>query len=130
MELRLTTRRNLYTLFFLGLAVSVFGWGLKYKLSLYDAPHLQLIPAAKLLSKNERLNVAEHTVLSSSGTPSDETHFTGPQPYVLVWVAKDCSNFFCSGNSLREFQGSPRIPDSYRGLTVFSFRPPPALIQL
>jgi hypothetical protein len=46
---------------FLGLAISVFLWGLQYKLSLYDPPSAAShhIPTAKLLSKNERSTSAE-----------------------------------------------------------------------
>jgi hypothetical protein len=46
---------------FLGLAISVFLWGLQYKLSLYDPPSAAShhIPTAKLLSKNERSSSAE-----------------------------------------------------------------------
>ncbi|MGC2636961.1 MAG: hypothetical protein WA294_07265 [Acidobacteriaceae bacterium] len=38
------------------LGICVFAWGLRYKLSLYDAPHAigQRVPAAKLLTGKER----------------------------------------------------------------------------
>ena len=41
---------------FLGLAFCVFGWGLQYKLSLYDPPQAvsHEIPQAKLISKDEQ----------------------------------------------------------------------------
>ncbi|MFP5230505.1 MAG: hypothetical protein ACLGXA_23045 [Acidobacteriota bacterium] len=40
---------------FLGIALCVFAWGLRYKLSLYDPPHSAShnFPIAKLLSKDE-----------------------------------------------------------------------------
>ena len=45
-----------FSFVFLGLAISVFAWGLQYKLSLYDPPHSTSheIPEAKLLSRNEQ----------------------------------------------------------------------------
>jgi hypothetical protein len=46
---------------FLGLALSVFTWGLGYKLSLYDPPQSSShqVPQAKLLSKNEQSATVE-----------------------------------------------------------------------
>jgi hypothetical protein len=53
-----TNRRNLsgFTFVFLGLVISVFTWGLQYKLSLYDPPHAtsHQIPEAKMLSRDEQ----------------------------------------------------------------------------
>ena len=48
-----------FSFVFLGLAISVFAWGLQYKLSLYDPPHCSSheIPEAKLLSRNEQATV-------------------------------------------------------------------------
>lgn len=51
------------------LALSVFAWGLQYKLSLYDPPQsfAHQVPIAKLLSKNEQPRIAS----SSSVAPPD-----------------------------------------------------------
>jgi hypothetical protein len=40
-----------------GLALSVFVWGLEYKISLYEPPPHQ-IPTAKLLSRNEQVEIS------------------------------------------------------------------------
>jgi hypothetical protein len=55
-------------LLFLGLAISVFTWGLQYKLSLYDPPAAitHQIPKAKLLSNEELPRTVEG--LRSLGT--------------------------------------------------------------
>jgi hypothetical protein len=47
---------NILALSILGLAVAVFAWGLRYKLSLYDSapPAVHHVAAAKLLSNRER----------------------------------------------------------------------------
>jgi hypothetical protein len=51
------------------LALSVFVWGLQYKLSLYDPPQslARQVPIAKLLSKNEQPQIAS----SSTVAPPD-----------------------------------------------------------
>lgn len=48
-------------LVFLGLAISVFTWGLEYKLSLYEPPAAiaHQVPKAKLLSHDERLRTVD-----------------------------------------------------------------------
>lgn len=48
-------------LVFVGLAISVFTWGLQYKLSLYDPPTAiaHQVPKAKLLSNDEHFRTAE-----------------------------------------------------------------------
>jgi hypothetical protein len=53
------TSRCTYTLRAVGIlivALAVFGWGLHYKMSLYDSPsnHSTAVPHAKLLSQKER----------------------------------------------------------------------------
>lgn len=47
---------NVFALLILGLAVSVFAWGLRYKLSLYESapPAANHVTLAKLLSNRER----------------------------------------------------------------------------
>jgi hypothetical protein len=49
------------------LALSVFAWGLQYKLSLYEPPHslAREVPTAKLLSKNEQPQIASLAVIAS-----------------------------------------------------------------
>jgi hypothetical protein len=71
-----------FSIAFVTLALSVFIWGLGYKLSLYAPPQSEshLIPKAKLLSKNER-NVREKVPLIDDSRP--------PSPVaqrVLPWL--------------------------------------------
>jgi hypothetical protein len=59
-DMRLTPKKtrtwNVLVLSILGLAIAVFAWGLRYKLSLYEsqAPSVHHVAAAKLLSNRER----------------------------------------------------------------------------
>lgn len=51
-----TRKWNVFALFIMALAISVFAWGLKYKLSLYESAVTPAHPisVAKLLSNRER----------------------------------------------------------------------------
>jgi hypothetical protein len=106
------------------LAIAVFGWGIKYKLSLYDAPgsFSTHIAQAKLLSQKER---------SVAPTAVDSARAASPLRYssilyAAIWaatliftlhlaVALRCSTV-TAGGSLRK-----RLAHS----SFFSFRPPP-----
>jgi len=50
------------------LALSVFAWGLQYKLSLYDPPQslARQVPIAKLLSKDEQPRIASSSTIAPS----------------------------------------------------------------
>ena len=69
-----TTRRAplWFSLAFVVLAISVFSWGLGYKLSLYNASpsSFHRVPTATLLSGDEQ-NTSDHTILRGdfSGVP-------------------------------------------------------------
>ena len=62
-----------FTFVFIGLAISVFTWGLQYKLSLYYPPHstYHQIPEAKLLSRNEQAPATDGILTGSAQTPAD-----------------------------------------------------------
>jgi hypothetical protein len=64
------------------LGICVFAWGLRYKLSLYDPPHSvsHRIPAAKLLTGKERIEVP---ALGRSGAASP----AGPAALVALTLA-------------------------------------------
>jgi hypothetical protein len=61
-----------FSLVFVLLAISVFSWGLGYKLSLYhgSSSRLHSLPSAKLVTGDEQ-NTSDHAILSfdSSGLP-------------------------------------------------------------
>jgi hypothetical protein len=61
----------------LGLALSVFVWGLAYKLSLYEPPPHQ-VPTAKLLSRDEQAGI------STQASFTEWKSVTGEQ---TVWIA-------------------------------------------
>jgi hypothetical protein len=77
---------NLFgSLAFLGLACCVFGWGLQYKLSLYDPPQTasHQIPKAKLLSRDEQSSTAEHPLVIRKNT-STRVIYTAPTAVFLI----------------------------------------------
>lgn len=128
MDFLMPTRRTplLYSFAFIALAISIFSWGLGYKLSLYDPPQSNSyqIPKAKLLSKNERA-VAEQVALQSEkgAITSSAVLFsvgmgTPPSEVLLLMLRRPKP-------SHREFDSS-RIWRSRRvGFDSFFFRPPP-----
>lgn len=113
------------------LALAVFGWGVKYKISLYDPPgsistHMS---HAKLLSQKERpvspksLDLVRPPLLEAQSSNSYPSFFVASIVLVLcctasIWMltrAKDADSHRqrCTFNSI-----------------YFSFRPPPALSPL
>ena len=122
-----TTRcaRFWFSIAFVALMVSVFSWGLGYKLSLYDPPQSSshLMPAAKLLSKSERTVSEKDAVLDSIAIPPVPT-----RGVLLLWAvlplaihvleALACS--VCEPEHNRSWH-LRRLP----GLNSFFFRPPP-----
>jgi hypothetical protein len=110
------------------LALFVFAWGLQYKLSLYDPPQSQShsIPAAKLLSKNERAGVVENLLERSTDVGGRGKHSVLSQVYVLFVLTLGPGGAIARRSGARrpeEFVAS----SSYTGLTAFFFRPPPTL---
>lgn len=110
---------------FVGLAISVFIWGLQYKLSLYYPPHstYHQIPEAKLLSRNEQAPATEG-LLTSAKTAAD---VVGGDLFALTL-------FVCALRLLPIFRGSQTVQERIRpwlvslgaSLNAFFFRPPPA----
>jgi hypothetical protein len=125
-----TNRRTLlwFTLPFVGLALSVFTWGLQYKLSLYDPPDgaSHGMPQAKLLSEAERVRVSESPLLRDTRASAK---------VMCAVVVSAC--FFCllAASPLKEHASGQRRREANRpwylgrraGLNAFFFRPPPTL---
>jgi hypothetical protein len=113
---------------FLCLALFVFAWGLQYKLSLYDAPQSESrsIPAAKLLSKNERASVSKNVLLRSTDASRRVRRSGLTQIYVLFIQTLGLCIALARRPRLRLPEGSI-APSTYSGLTAFFFRPPPFL---
>ena len=103
------------------LAAAVFCWGLQYKCSLYPSPHhpSAKIPAAKLLTENERVR---------DDASSQPRQLTSPAPLLLI------SSLCFAGYAARVRIRHTRIPLPLRMVFAspqsssfihFSLRPPP-----
>jgi hypothetical protein len=104
------------------LALAVFSWGVRYKLSLYNpATHMS---AAKLLSQRERPATSENTRLAADPavTPVPITLFAFAMGVMLagLWSQKPA---FSPRDIWRQAQ-LPKQPSQ----TFFFFRPPPILL--
>jgi hypothetical protein len=118
-----------FTFVFLALAISVFTWGLQYKLSLYDPPHSTShdIPEAKLLSRNEQSTVTEGSFVTSTEVWPLMGHVVS---FALLAFSFLRFNLTAGPRWIRQVREArrpwrvPRRP----GLSAFFFRPPPALI--
>jgi len=105
------------------LAIAVFGWGVKYKLSLYDAPgsFSTHIVQAKLLSQKER-PVRNSVVDAHAATPLPQSSLFYPVILAAAfifrvgYVAPLRSTTIMADDSRRQCGAS---------LSFFSFRPPP-----
>ncbi|SRR6266568_155433 len=120
------------TLAFVGLALSVFFWGLGYKLSLYDVHHLSShrIPTASLLSRNEDPNVNDTALLGSSASASnDRAKVVLSTALLLSLFVLATASQSISGLQQREVS-RPWCIRSRASFTAFSFRPPPAYFRL
>ena len=117
-----------FTFVFLGLAISVFTWGLQYKLSLYDPPHSTShdIPEAKLLSRNEQATASEGLFVSNTEVwPLIGQLVTfGLLAFVLPRFNLTAAPRFT--RQAREAKRPWRV-SCRPGLNAFFFRPPPAL---
>ena len=100
---------------------AVFGWGLHYKLSLYEAPTASSArePAAKLLSNQERASVQANSSLDAP---------TAPHRLALIFAA--VLFLMCSpACNLLQTMNRPRAFSRERRLLGSLFRrPPPSLL--
>lgn len=117
-----------FTFVFLGLAISVFTWGLQYKLSLYDPPHSTShdIPEAKLLSRNEQATASGGLFVSSTGVWPliGQAVSFGLLVYVLLRFNLAAAPRFRHQARIAK---RPWRVSCRPGLNAFFFRPPPAL---
>jgi hypothetical protein len=116
-----------FTFVFLGLAISVFTWGLQYKLSLYDPPHSTSheIPEAKLLSRNEQATAGEGLfVISTEAWPLiGQIVSFGLLAFVLLRSNLAAPRFRHQTHKAKR----PWRVSCRPALNAFFFRPPPAL---
>lgn len=117
-----------FTFLFLGLAFCVFGWGLQYKLSLYDPPHAvsHEIPQAKLLSNDEKSLTVESRLVkrSSAAEKVVQTSFYGLF-FALLLALTAPRGLVRNGKYSHSDQ--PVRPSNFASLSAFFFRPPPVL---
>lgn len=106
------------------LAFTVFGWGIGYKLSLYDpSSPSTIIPAAKLLSQKERPSAEKAAVQLVPVAPAQET--TNYYPATLI-VALMFSLRFLMSTRIRVTTDHDSHAQRSAQSSFFSFRPPPA----
>jgi hypothetical protein len=116
-----------FTFVFFGLVISVFTWGLQYKLSLYYPPHstYHQIPEAKLLSRDERAAATESPIVISTKAPSDIVH---GWLFTLALFVLVLGLLHMPGASQREQERKrPWRVSCNPALNAFFFRPPPVL---
>jgi hypothetical protein len=117
------------SLAFAGLALSVFFWGLSYKLSLYDAHELSShrIPRASLLSRNEDPKANETAHLTEGSALQDIPAITILSAALLLcWF--EVASAFRHSKKLQSYEVLyPWCIRIIASLTAFAFRPPPTI---
>jgi hypothetical protein len=108
------------------LACAVFGWGLQYKMSLYNQANGQSasIPHAKMLSERERpVSSLDGASISPSSTQPQSLAF-----YPLFLIATLMLGLRLAADVwMRDSRAVDAIPQQRRAPSIFfSFRPPPA----
>jgi hypothetical protein len=121
-------RLSRLTFVFIGLAISVFVWGLQYKLSLYYPQHstYHQLPEAKLLSKNEQPAATEGLLMASVKPPQD---IVRGALFTLTLFALVLGFLPISGVTQTGPERSrPWLRSLSASLNAFFFRPPPAFV--
>ncbi len=112
----------------LGLACCVFGWGLQYKLSLYNPPppNSHRLPTGKLISGDEQSSTPEG-LLATRIKPVAEPAFLVPTIGFLVsFLAVGLLAPAASCQRERDARRARHLGRSI--LPIFFVRPPPALV--
>jgi hypothetical protein len=115
-----------FTFVFVGLAISIFTWGLQYKVSLYYPPHstYHQIPEAKLLSRDEQAPATEGLLIGSAKAPAD---VVGGVLFALTLFACALRLLPILGATQTEQERTrPWLVSLGASLNAFFFRPPPA----
>jgi hypothetical protein len=122
-ELLRNRMKSLRLLVFAGLALSVFMWGLAYKLSLYDVQaSVHRIPMAKLLSGDE-----DSRSIGRAGVSVVPPHSGIIVAPILAFLATFIALSQLSSEA-RNFKMPPSRSFLRRAaLNAFFFRPPPSL---
>jgi hypothetical protein len=116
-------------LVFAGLAISVFMWGLGYKLSLYDVQQASVhrIPMAKLLSGDENYRSTGR----ASGSASADSPHSGIIVAPILALLAILAAVSKLNSEVRSFKmPPPRSFVSRAVLNAFFFRPPPSFARI
>jgi hypothetical protein len=130
MDLGITSRRDsfrLVVIVFL-LAVGVFFWGLKYKLSLYDSPgsgSSMSVPQAKLLSQKERPTAIQADSLAMPSRPELSLIVVSALLIATIWPSIHAAQLIPTWLAANE---DTRHRAHFHS-SFFSFRPPPTPLQ-
>jgi hypothetical protein len=113
---------------FFWLAISVFSWGLQYKLSLYDPPKSSShqIPSAKLLSKDEQAARVGSPLISKAKLSLKTVPVVLSGVFLFFLLALNLPNSASPGRVKRESCPVWRLCHQ-AGMNAFFFRPPPVL---
>ena len=120
---RLSLSRFSFAVF--GLALSVFAWGLQYKLSLYDPVQAvsHTIPEAKLLSKDEQAAVTTGSTIADTRMPAELVYlFAAAFVFLLVQIL----SVFPAERRAEQDHRRPWSVSCAASMNAFFFRPPPA----
>jgi hypothetical protein len=120
-------RLSRLTFVFVGLVISVFTWGLQYKLSLYN-PTLSAshqIPEAKLLSKNERILAPDSPLITSTAAPRGMTDVWFFATSLLLWVPVLLLVLESGASAREEERDRPWLIFLPATSSALFFRPPP-----
>jgi hypothetical protein len=110
------------------LAISVFTWGLQYKLSLYYPKHstYHQLPEAKLLSKNEQPAATKGLLMTSVKPPQDIVGGGLFTLLFLVWLLGLPSLAVAAQTGPERKR--PWLQSLSAHLNAFFFRPPPTFV--
>jgi hypothetical protein len=108
-----------------GLAMSVFVWGLQYKLSLYFPAHSEYhqVPEAKLLSKNEQPTRVDGLLVGSTKPVSHTGLFRFYTLALFEWVL--ALPALSVPRRTKQEPKKPWLAAMSASLDAFFFRPPP-----
>ena len=116
------------TFVFVILVFAVFGWGLQYKLSLYNAPDsVSHIPQAKLLSNEERAGHVAPALASDAGsTKQILPPWMASLVLIFPWILLLSGDHGPLSRRISAcFTVEPRQRIQQASLCPFFFRPPP-----
>jgi hypothetical protein len=111
------------------IGLAVFGWGLSYKLSLYQAPHsvARRTPEAKLLSQKERV-VASSQAVSLDAQREFPLQVPVAFPGILAALFLAVVLVFLQKVERLAFAETRLRRRGEAACAHFSFRPPPTLL--